>query len=599
MPDRLSTPRGLIAGAMLRLGEWLHPCRLPIWYDPAYRLPLASVGIERGIEPRRADYVAWFLLERRRVDPTWFRQPEPVRYADLARVHERALLESLTNADGLARVFAVDPVEIPIDEAWRTIRLGCGATVAAAREAVATDRAAYNLLGGFHHAGPDHASGFCPVNDVAVAVAVLRAEGFSGRVVILDLDAHPPDGLAACFEGDDRVWIGSLSGADWGPLPGVDETVLPEGAGDRVYLAALDALLARMPSPDLAFVIAGGDVLAGDRLGRLGLSLAGARRRDMRVADAVHGHASVWLPGGGYHDDAWRVVAGTILAVGMNSLRPIPAAYDPLDTHFSDIAARLGREQLGGGETLDLADLEAELFGRGVSAGRVRLLGLWTAPGIELALFHYGILDHLARFGYHSFRVSIDAASTGQCVRLHARATRRAGTVAAVDDREYVLMECVLERAHMGGRELLFVNWLTLRHPLAHTGARRLLPGQEVPGLGLMREAGELLLMMARRLGLPGIAFCPAHYHLAFAARQQFRFLDPARQGRFEALLRDLGDRPLQDVSRAVSEGTILLDGEPYRWEATPMTYGIEPSDDEARRSRAAREQARFSMARA
>jgi len=63
-------------------------------------------------------------------------------------------------------------------------------------------RCALNLLGGFHHARPDVAGGFCPVNDVAVAIAAVRADGFRGRVLVLDLDAHPPDGLAACLAGD-------------------------------------------------------------------------------------------------------------------------------------------------------------------------------------------------------------------------------------------------------------------------------------------------------------------------------------------------------------------------------------------------------------
>ena len=72
------------------------------------------------------------------------------------------------------------------------------------------------------------------------------------------------------------------------------------GAGDGQYLRALEALLARMPRPKLAFVLAGGDVLAGDRLGRLALSIEGARKRDLKVARALTGVGSVWLPAGGY-----------------------------------------------------------------------------------------------------------------------------------------------------------------------------------------------------------------------------------------------------------------------------------------------------------
>src|SRR5437763_17199127 len=160
-------------------------------------------------------------------------------------------------------------------------------------------RRALNLLGGFHHATPDVAGGFCPVNDVAVAIAAVRAGGFRGRVIVLDLDAHPPDGIAACLARDPAAFVGSISGSDWGRVDGADETVLPEGTGDAAYLAALEALLLRLPDAELAFVLAGGDVLAGDGIGRLGLSLDGCRERDLRVADALTRIPSLWLPGGG------------------------------------------------------------------------------------------------------------------------------------------------------------------------------------------------------------------------------------------------------------------------------------------------------------
>jgi acetoin utilization deacetylase AcuC-like enzyme len=591
MPDIRSSSKALLKSALERLEGILHRCRVSIWYSTAYRLPIASAGSERGFEPRRADYAAWYLLERMRVSSGVFRRPQRVSYAALARVHGQALIESLTTARGLARVFAVDAAAVPVEETLRTVRLACGGTVEAAQEALAERRATCNLLGGFHHATPERAAAFCPFNDVAVAVATVRAEGFSGRVAILDLDAHPPDGTAACFAGDDSVWIGSLSGVDWGPLPGVDETVLPGGCDDAGYLAALDDLLARMPRRDLAFVIAGGDVLRGDLLGNLGLSLAGVRQRDLRVAAALGRTPSVWLPGGGYQTDAWRALAGTVLAVGLRSERPIPAEYDPLDAHFAAVAARLGRKELDGGDTdldIDLADFEAELFGRGLPAARrVRLLGLWTAPGIEYALYRYGVLAHLRRLGYGDFRVTISSASTGQCVRIYGRA----GGV------EHLLAECVVDRKRLGDGAFLFINWLTLRNPRMPVNPRRpLLPGQDVPGLGLMREAAEILQMMARRLELVGIAFFPAYYHLAASAESQFRFLDPARQGRFEALRRDLSHLGPGEVSRAVAEQRVLLDGEPYAWEASPMIHGVAPGEEDTRLIETERERARFTI---
>src|SRR4030095_9273029 len=120
------------------------------------------------------------------------------------------------------------------EEALATVRLAVGGTVDAAREALRHKCATLNLLGGFHHAAPSHGGGLCAVNDIAVAIASLRADGFDGKIAVLDLDAHPPDGTAECLRGDDQCWIGSLSGSAWGDH-GADD-VLVSQAGDARYL---------------------------------------------------------------------------------------------------------------------------------------------------------------------------------------------------------------------------------------------------------------------------------------------------------------------------------------------------------------------------
>ena len=293
------------------LEEWrarLRPnrARVPVFYDESYRLPFAGLELSTGIEPRRVDFTTWYLLETGVLRPAEVHRPLPASYEQLARVHDAAYLESLARPETLARIFAVDPSDVPVDTVLDTLRRVCGGTLEAARMALARRSPVANLAGGFHHAAPDHGGGFCALNDIAVALAAVRAEGFDGTTVVVDLDAHPPDGTAACFAGDSKVWIGSISASNWGGLPGVDEVVMPDGTGDAEYLAKLEALLGRMPRAQLAFVVAGGDVLRGDRFGRLGLSLEGARRRDCSVARALRGLPAVWLPGGGYHEEPGR-----------------------------------------------------------------------------------------------------------------------------------------------------------------------------------------------------------------------------------------------------------------------------------------------------
>lgn len=499
--------------------------------------------LDTGLMPRRALHA-----------------PERIGYDALQRVHSRALLERLQEPTALAELLNLDPSEIVPDEMWATVRLACGGTVAAARHALRHGSAALNLLGGFHHAGPGGAGGFCPVNDVAVAVAALRAEGFSGGVSIIDLDAHPPDGLAECFAGDPSVRIASISGVDWGSLDGVDETVLPAGSSDGAYLDALRGLLARLPAAALFFVIAGGDVVAKDRHGGLALTLAGAAQRDREVAAALRGQPSVWLAGGGYSDDAWRVLAGTatVLLLGVQS--PVPPTGDPVERRYRAIARRLDPARLVGerdDEGLVLADL-----GR-PDLGAPRFLGYYTPEGIEYALERYGLFSHLRRLGYEGFRVDLDRDPNGSRARVF-------GSVART---EHLLIECVLERQRLGANDYLYVHWLTLRNPRARfTAQRPRLPGQDAPGLGLAREAGVLLARAADRLGLTGLLFRPAWYHTALQAQEMgMHFVVPERQGRFEAMVRDLGHAPLLEVTLAVADGRIRMNGAPYRWESDPM----------------------------
>src|SRR5438477_8032297 len=166
----------MLRGMENRVRRWLFGRDLAVWYAPEYRLPIAALEARTGFGPRRADHAIWFLLERRAIARGNLRAPRRAEYRELARVHTAGLLDSLGRAETLARVWNVAPGDVPVDETMNTIRLAAGATIDAARETLSPDnprkvgRRALNLFGGFHHAAPSIAGGFCPVNDVAVAV---------------------------------------------------------------------------------------------------------------------------------------------------------------------------------------------------------------------------------------------------------------------------------------------------------------------------------------------------------------------------------------------------------------------------------------------
>lgn len=236
----------------------------------------------------------------------------------LALTHDRGYLEAVAGCALDARAerrlgFPQSPALV------RRSRASVGGTVAAARAAL-DDGLGVQLAGGTHHAFRDRGEGFCVYNDLVVAARALLAEGAVRRVLVIDLDVHQGNGTAALCADDPRIATYSVHGDR--NYPFVKErsdldVPLPDGTGDAAYLAALDASLpafARAARPDLVLYQGGVDVLAGDRFGRLALSLDGVVERDRRVA-AWCRDAGVPLAttlGGGYHADVEATVAAHV-----------------------------------------------------------------------------------------------------------------------------------------------------------------------------------------------------------------------------------------------------------------------------------------------
>ena len=76
-----------------------------------------------------------------------------------------------------------------------------GGTCGAAAAALDDGRAAH-LGGGLHHAFANHGEGFCPLNDVAVAIRVLQRDRGIRRAAIVDCDVHHGNGTSMIFERD-------------------------------------------------------------------------------------------------------------------------------------------------------------------------------------------------------------------------------------------------------------------------------------------------------------------------------------------------------------------------------------------------------------
>lgn len=289
--------------------------------------------------PERSALLLEILRRAGALDEPWHRLVEavPATREELLAFHDAAYLDLLDLAD--RGEIDLDLLEHGLGTedcpaffgVARLAYLAAGASLAGARLiADGGAQLAFNPVGGFHHAGPANAEGFCYVNDVVLACRELAGRGL--RVACVDLDVHHGNGTEDGLIGDARVlkisthqdgrtlypWRGGETVTGEGPAAGLNVNVpLPPATDDeafgsvlrRVVLPALSAF-----GPDVIVAEIGMDVLAGDPLAGLRLTNnamveAAALIRDLDRPVLV-------LGGGGYDPPrtarGWALFWGTL-----------------------------------------------------------------------------------------------------------------------------------------------------------------------------------------------------------------------------------------------------------------------------------------------
>jgi len=175
---------------------------------------------------------------------------------------------------------------------------------------------AFNVAGGTHHAGSNWREGFCLLNDQAIAANYLLNNGLSKRILIIDLDVHQGNGTAEIFQKEERVFTFSMHGEKNFPFRKEQSDFdigLADGVADDEFLSILSdkfPQIIKKHQPDFIFYLAGVDVLASDKLGKLALSKQACKQRDQIVFEhCLKNQLPVQVSmGGGYSEDIKVIV---------------------------------------------------------------------------------------------------------------------------------------------------------------------------------------------------------------------------------------------------------------------------------------------------
>ncbi|MBX2822372.1 MAG: acetoin utilization protein AcuC [Rhodothermaceae bacterium] len=306
----------------------------PILYHPSYST--YTFGPNHPANPHKREKL--LKLFDALGTPISYIEPELATDEEILTVHTSEYMHCVASASSLSWApgylrFGLDTDDVPIfpnmDEA---ARIQVGGTLLGARM-IAEGKAPRVLQfgGGFHHAMPARASGFCIYNDLSIAARYFKSQGL--RVAYIDIDVHHGDGVQWVHYREPDILTISLheSGRYLFPNTGfVHEQGEGEGLGasinipleqhtdDASYLEAFDRVvpvaLERF-KPDVLLIAAGVDTHFRDPLAHLILTTQGLEslfNKLIALSDQYTNGRALFAQSGGY-DDLASIRAWTIL----------------------------------------------------------------------------------------------------------------------------------------------------------------------------------------------------------------------------------------------------------------------------------------------
>ncbi len=265
--------------------------------------------------------------------------PQPIDEELLYLFHDRSYIDLLKKCDSGEYNIEMYGAGLGTDDnpvakgMYRFALTATGATHQGAMLLLKNEtRFVFNPVGGFHHAGRNHAEGFCYINDIAIVIEDLVRKGL--RVAYIDIDVHHGNGVQNAFYDSNRVLTLSLheSGKTLYPWSGFEDGIgIREGRGyninvpllektdDEVYLYAFREVVPPLIGafkPDIVFAEIGGDVHRDDPLAHFNLTSNGFKEVIEIIRDISP--KVIATGGGGYNmfktaalwTVAWAVMCG-------------------------------------------------------------------------------------------------------------------------------------------------------------------------------------------------------------------------------------------------------------------------------------------------
>lgn len=283
----------------------------PIAFHSIYKHPLPD---GHRFPMLKYDLLPQQLLIEGTANEKDFFEPQKANLKDVLAVHTQEYVSKLIelNLDAKASRKIGFPLSKELIERELIIAQG---TIFGCDKAFKT-KVAFNIAGGTHHAFSNSGEAFCLLNDQAIAAQYLLNRKLASKILIIDLDVHQGNGTAEIFSNNNSVFTFSMHGKTNYPfkkeISDLD-IALNDDTKDQEYLSILKEILPELiikQKPDFILYLAGVDILASDKLGKLSCTIEGCKKRDAFVLSLCQRFE---IPvqvsmGGGYSPDIKTII---------------------------------------------------------------------------------------------------------------------------------------------------------------------------------------------------------------------------------------------------------------------------------------------------
>lgn len=257
---------------------------LPIAFHPIYKHPLPE---GHRFPMLKYELLPQQLLHEGTAEISDFFEPEIIGLEHVLKVHSQGYLNHLLHLTLDAKAARKIGFPLSAELVERELRIAQGTIMGCEKALI--HQVAFNIAGGTHHAFTNRGEAFCLLNDQAIAAKYLLDKKLATKIVILDLDVHQGNGTAEIFRNQADVFTFSMHGKTNYPFKKEVsdlDIALEDNTNDATYLSILSKILPKIieeQQPDFIFYLAGVDILKTDKLGKLGCTIQGCKRRDELV----------------------------------------------------------------------------------------------------------------------------------------------------------------------------------------------------------------------------------------------------------------------------------------------------------------------------